>query len=183
MARKLIRVLLLPALVVVGLVMAPAQASASPPPAAGQDQLSERDRLFMMQAAQSGLFEIQKSKLALQRSTNERVRHFAVRMIRDHSQQSAELLALAARRGATLPQEVNELQQQLLGRLAHSSGRQFDCAYMSIQVVAHLQVIALFTVEATFGTDEKVKAFAVRWLPGLKLHLREAVRLLHRLPC
>ena len=104
-------------------------------------------------------------------------------LVYSDNRESAELAALAARKGVSLPQEPNELQQQLLGHLAQQSGGKFDCAYMSVQVVAHLQTIALFKTEATFGADKDVRAFAVRWLPGLKLHLRDAVRLLHRLDC
>jgi putative membrane protein len=54
---------------------------------------------------------------------------------------------------------------------------------MSVQVAAHLQAIALFKTEATLGTDEEVRGFALRWLPGLKMHLRKAVQLVHRLDC
>jgi putative membrane protein len=181
MARRLIKVLLM--LVLAGLIMAPVKASPSTRQHAGQDQPSELDRLFMVQAAQAGLFEIQKSQLALERSTNKHVRRFAQRMIRDHTRQSAELAALAARKGVTLPQQPSELQQQILQRLGQLSGREFNCAYMSVQVAAHLQAIALFKTEATLGTDEEVRAFALRWLPGLKMHLRKAVRLVHRLDC
>ena len=181
MARRLIKVLLV--VVLAGMIGAPVGASASTQRHAGQDQPSELDRLFMVRAAQAGLFEIQKSQLALERSTNRRVRHFAKRMIRDHSRQGAELADLAARKGVTLPQQPDELQQQILHRLGQLSGREFNCAYMFVQVVAHVQTIALFKTEARFGTDEEVRAFALRWLPGLKLHLRKAVRLLHRLDC
>ena len=67
MARRLIKVLLM--LVLAGLIVAPVEASASTQRHTGQDQPSELDRLFMVEAAQAGLFEIKKSQLALERST------------------------------------------------------------------------------------------------------------------
>jgi putative membrane protein len=190
MARKVLVAVLV--LLLAGLVAVPVAAGAAthqpgPPsvaaPAASDHDLSELDRLFMVAAAQSGLFEIQSSTIALDRSHNRHVRQFARRMIRDHTRQAAELAALAAAKGVTLPDRPNAAQQVTLLALAQLSGREFDCSYITAQIVGHIETITVFRAEARFGADPDVRAFAHRSLPLLRMHLRLAKRVAARLHC
>jgi len=171
-------------LLLVGLVSAPAGAAATQSQqSTGDHKLSRQDRRFMRQAAQAGLFEVKKSKLALARSHNRHVREFAARMIRDHTKANQELEQLAASKGVRLPHRPNAHQRQIIRRLARLYGRHFDCAYMAVQVRAHLQAIALFRWEVRHGHDPDVKAYAAANLPVLKMHLRMARHILHHLDC
>ena len=138
---------------------------------------------MLRQAAQAGLFEVQKSELALSRSHNRHVRQFAAQMIRDHTKVNQELKQLAASNGVRLPHRPNAHQRMLVRRLARLSGRRFDCAYMAVQVRAHLQAIAIFRREVRHGHNPAVRANAARTLPVLKMHLRMARHTLHRLDC
>jgi putative membrane protein len=173
-------------LVLVGLVSAPvgaAAASTESKQASGNHKLSGQDRRFMRQAAQAGLFEVRKSELALTRSHNRHVRQFAAQMIRDHTKANQELKQLAASKGVRLPRRPNAHQRMIIRRLARLDGRHFDCAYMAVQVRAHLQAIAIFVREVRHGRDPAVKAYAARTLPVLREHLRMARHTLHQLDC
>lgn len=170
MARRGLRVLL--ALLLVGLVAAPAQALAT---VAHPPGLSEQDQRFMRQAAQAGLFEIDKSELALERSDDPDVRAFAERMIADHSAQAEQLAALAGKLGVALPDTVSPEQAGLLENLRGVDDDQFDREFMKVQVAAHHQAIALFTAEAEQGRHPAVREFAANGLPVLSDHLRHAL--------
>jgi putative membrane protein len=172
-------------LVLVGLVSAPVGAAATPTRSqpSSDHKLSWQDRQFMRQAAQAGLFEVRKSELALTRSHNRQVRQFAAQMIRDHTKANQELKQLAARKGVRLPHRPNAHQRRIIRRLARLDGKQFDCAYMAVQVRAHLQAIAIFRREVRHGHDPAVKAYAARTLPVLRMHLRMARHTLHQLDC
>lgn len=50
---------------------------------------------FANQAASGGLFEMKSSELALQRAQDDGVRSFAEMMIRDHTANSGDLVAMA----------------------------------------------------------------------------------------
>ena len=50
---------------------------------------------FVNQAASGGLFEVQSSELALQRSQDAKVQEFANQMITDHTANNQELMATA----------------------------------------------------------------------------------------
>ena len=97
----------------------------------------------MRQAAQAGLFEVKKSELALARSHHRQVRQLA-QMIRDHTNANQELKQLAAAKGVILPRRPSAHQRMIIRRLARLYGNHFDCAYMAVQVRAHLQAIAIF---------------------------------------
>lgn len=164
------------ALLLAALVAAPAQAMATvthPP-----KKVSEQDRQFLQQAAQAGLFEIKKSKLALERSDNRHVRAFAKRMIADHSAQAEQLAALAGKLGVPLPDKVNPKQAKLLKMLRGVPDGKFDRAFMRVQVAAHHEAIALFAAEAERGRHPTVRKFAAKSLPVLKDHLRHALKVL-----
>ncbi len=173
-------------LLLVGLVWAPVGAAATPTrsrQSGGDHTLSWQDRRFMRQAAQAGLFEVRKSELALTRSHNRHVRQFAAQMIRDHTKANQELKQLAASKGVTLPRRPNAHQRMIIRRLARLSGKHFDCAYMTVQVRAHLQAIAIFRREVRHGHDPDVRAYAAANLPVLRMHLRMARHTLHQLDC
>ena len=173
-------------LVLVGLVSAPVGAAASPTrsqQSSGTHRLSWQDRRFMREAAQAGLFEVSKSKLALARSHNRHVRQFAARMVRDHTRANRELKQLAASKGVRLPHRPNAHQRMIIRRLARLHGGHFDCAYMTVQVRAHLQAIAIFRQEVRHGHDPAVTAYAAGTLPVLRMHLRMARHILQHLDC
>jgi putative membrane protein len=182
MAKRAMRLVVM--LVLAGLVSAPAGAAATQSQqTSGEHKLSRQDRRFMRQAAQAGLFEVKKSELALARSHNRDVRDFAAQMIRDHTKANQELKQLAASRDVRLPRRPNAHQRRIIHRLARLHGRHFDCAYMAVQVRAHLQAIAIFRREVRHGHDPAVRAYAAMNLPVLRMHLRMARHTLHQLDC
>jgi putative membrane protein len=172
-------------LLLVGLVWAPVGAAATPTRSqqSSDHKLSWQDRRFMRQAAQAGLFEVNKSEVALDRSDNRHVRQFAAQMIRDHTKANQELKQLAASREVRLPRRPNAHQRMIIRRLARLSGKHVDCAYMAVQVRAHLQAIAIFRREVRHGHDPAVKAYAAKTLPVLRMHLRMARHTLRQLDC
>jgi putative membrane protein len=184
MAKRTLRIAVM--LVLVGLVSAPVGAAATPTQShqsSDSHKLSWQDRRFMRQAAQAGLFEVAKSELALARSHDRSVRQFAARMVRDHTMANHELKQLAASKGVRLPRRPSRQQRMIIRRLARTSDKHFDCAYMAVQVRAHIQTIAIFQRELRHGRDPAVKAFAAKTLPVLRMHLRMARQTLRQLDC
>lgn len=85
--------------------------------------------------------------LALERSTNERVRAFAQTMVRDHRGVNEQAVALATRLGVT-PAD-NDVSRSLTSdaasarsRIEELSGAEFDRAYMEREVGYHEAVLA-----------------------------------------
>ncbi|HEY3067708.1 MAG TPA: DUF4142 domain-containing protein [Methylomirabilota bacterium] len=129
------------------------------------------DREFVREAASGGRLEVELANLALQRSTSNAVRDFAQRLVTDHSAANAELTALAAQKGYSLPQSLNPKHAAVRDRLSALSGAEFDRQYMQEMVSDHNEDIAAFQREAQSGSDPDVKAWAAQKLPTLQQHL------------
>lgn len=140
-----------------------------------QATLSDLDKEFMTQAAQGGMAEVKLGQLAAQRAVSKQVKQYAQDMIKEHTQANNELMTIAARKGVTLPTDVNAEQKALRTRLGQIPGQRFDQVYMSeAGVKSHAQQAALFRREAQQGQDPDVKAFAAKVLPTVEEHLQMA---------
>lgn len=130
-----------------------------------------QDRKFMEDAAHAGAFEIEASKLALQRKTTLDVRTFAQRMVDDHERVAEELRALADRHGVRVSNEPSVPQKAKLKILKERRGG-FERAYVDeVAVSAHEDAVKLFEKASHEATEPDVKAFAQKVLPQLQHHL------------
>lgn len=146
---------------------------------AGRDnKLAHADSAFLKQAAQNGHAEVESSKLALTKASNEKVKAFAQQMVDDHTKNNEELAALAKSKGVDVPTEPSLMQKGKMKLLEHSDGQDFDRRYVeSMGVKAHEDTIKLFRKGAADAKDPDVKAFAEKTLPKLEHHLQMAQEL------
>ena len=56
----------------------------------------------------------------------------------------------------------------------HATGAAFDEGFLSTQVKAHQDAIALYVQQNNTGSDPELKAFAAKHLPALRAHLDQA---------
>jgi putative membrane protein len=137
---------------------------------ARQLALSNGDREFIEAAVQGGRFEIESSKLALERLTSARTREFAATMIDDSTQANKELEDLLRDKGVSVSSALDRDQTQALDRLRQSDGPAFDRAYHDAQVKAHDAAIALYEHAARACDDANLRSFAESALPTLRKH-------------
>lgn len=127
------------------------------------------DAEFVTKAASGGMFEVQSSKLAVEKATKAECKTFAETMIRDHTKANAELKAAAGKAGVTVPAALSPDHQKMLDGL--KTARDFDAAYLAAQLKAHEEAVALFTAASTSVKDAALRDFAAKTLPTLKMHL------------
>lgn len=139
--------------------------------------VSEMDKKFMMEAAAGGNTEIGASKIALERSSNDRIKNFANMMIADHTKAGDELKSIASQKNVTLPDSVMPDQHQELEMLRKSTGKSFDRDYVAAMVKDHKATVDKFEMAAQKCDDSNVKAFASKTLPAIKMHLDSAMAL------
>ena len=141
---------------------------ASAPPAAVTTATA-----FVPMATSSNLFEIESSRLALERARNPQVRRFAQQMIRDHNMATRRMAAVVTSSGVPMPAPAMTARHQAM--LASVQGAtDFDAAYMGAQMMAHQESIALFTSYGSNGDVPQLAAFARQTLPNLQMHLDHA---------
>jgi putative membrane protein len=141
-------------------------------------KVSHQDKMFMTDAAEGALFEVQAGALAAKKGASPQTRAFGRRMVRDHSREYAELARLAHQLDVDIPDEPSEQQQQAIALWRQLSGKAFDCAYIPYEVVDHMLDIEHNKGEVEQGHNPKVRHFAARWLPVLQSHLDQAEEVL-----
>jgi putative membrane protein len=126
---------------------------------------------FVKQVGMSDMFEIESSKLALQKG-DPATKKFAEQMVADHTKTSSELKAIVGPDANTaIPATLDSSHQSKLDKLKDLNGADFDKQYRSIQVSAHKDAVSLFERYAKGGDSEKLKAWAAKTLPALQHHL------------
>jgi putative membrane protein len=147
---------------------------------AAQEQQSPRltDELFVTKAGQANLHEIQLSRMALERASNDATRQLAQQMIDDHTQANAELARVAAQLKVAAPEQLDVEQQTVMSRLDGEKPDDFDAEYVDQMRESHERAIALYASVAEAETvSPPLRQLAKQLLPKLRQHL-EAVETL-----
>ena len=131
---------------------------------------------FVTEAAASDMFEIESSKLAVERSQDPATKTFAQQMITDHTKTSEELKALVSggKVKAMLPTAMSSAQQSMLDDLKKLNGDDFTKQYHSDQEDAHEDAVDLFKRYGDEGDNADLKAWAAKTRPALEHHLMMA---------
>jgi putative membrane protein len=136
--------------------------------------LNAQDKKYLKDSAQGALFEILGGKTALTHASRTYVRIFGQRMIIDHSRQYRDAREVAEDLDVSVPKSPEETQQRILELLSQFRGASFDCAYLSAEWNDHKADIAETKLEIATGRNQKVKAYARKYLPVLEEHLKMA---------
>lgn len=129
---------------------------------------------FVTRAAMSDMFEIESSRLALERSQSPAIKTYAQRMIDEHTRMSNEMLATVAQAGlpATPPRVLDAERTELLRELRESSPADFDGKYLDQQTESHENARNLFRDFSNNGDNDQLKQLAARGLPMIENHLQ-----------
>lgn len=140
--------------------------------------VSATDTSFLKKAAQSDIYEMRGSNMAIKKSKNAEVQKFAKEMIEGHSKTTQEIKTLAQKKKVELPTEPNFMQKGSLMLLDTYDAKNFDEEYAeNVGVDAHEQAVALFEKAAEDSKDPDIKQFAAKTLPDLKHHHEMAKKL------
>lgn len=136
--------------------------------------LDTMDQNFAMTTASSDMLEIQSSNMAMQNASSERVKAFATTLIRDHGTTTDQLKSIVSGKNVTLPADMMPKHKTMLDKLQGKTGKDFDKAYMDLQVTNHREAVQLFERASTNLTNAELKGFATQHLPHLRMHLDSA---------
>ena len=132
------------------------------------------DARFARQAAMGGMMEVELGRIAVQKSSNDKVKEFGQRMIDDHSKIGDELKGIAAKNNFNVPSQLDERHKAIVKGYANMAGTEFDRAYMRDMVSDHQTNIAEFQKEANNGMNADLKSWATTTLPMIQEHHRIA---------
>lgn len=130
---------------------------------------------FVKEVSMSDIFEIESSKLALQKG-NTATKAFAQQMIDAHEKTTSELKELidGGKVKAPAATGMSDAQKKSFDELKDLSGKEFDDAYQDDQEDAHEDAVDVFKRYASEGENADLKAWAAKTLPALEHHLKMA---------
>ena len=134
---------------------------------------------YVAWAADSDMYEIQSSKLALSKAKNQATKDFAREMIADHTQTTRSLMAALPRtepKVAKPPKALSEPNAAKIAALKDASPDAFDALYMQQQAEAHKAAWSLHQGYATDGQDAALRQVATTAVPVIEKHLAHVQR-------
>jgi putative membrane protein len=132
---------------------------------------------YVAKAGAADRYEIDSSRLAMNRARRQDVRDFARMLMADHMRTTEQVAAAARADGLAPPPPRLEPSQRNMIRLLERTGRPgFDRAYLNQQITAHQQALALHRTQARTGTGE-LRRVAANAVPIVQGHLNQARRL------
>lgn len=135
------------------------------------DVNSKMTRSFIEEASAAGMFEVDSSKIALEKSSNDKVKEFAQQMVDDHTKAGDALKAAVSEDQKNyLSTKSTEKQVKEIEKLNKEDAKGFDKEYVKAQVKAHDEAVKLFTKYSEKGDDAELKEFAKNTLPTLQQH-------------
>jgi putative membrane protein len=162
------------ALMAAGVLAGAGVLAAAPAQAAVTSTVSAQDTTWAKANAQTDLAEITIGQIAEQRALQSATKTLAQVTMSDHEKALAQLKAVAAETGITLPTAPNAMQQAKAAELKTVPSGQFDATYDSIQIQGHKLSISQTETEIADGSSAAVKNFASVYLPVAEKHLRMA---------
>lgn len=128
---------------------------------------------YVAQAATGDMYEIESSKLALERSTSDAVKKFAQQMVTDHTATTAKLKAAIAAGGLNLtpPAALDARRQGMLDNLRAATAADFDQVYLDQQTAAHSEALTVHSSYAEDGENPALKTLAAETAPKVQHHL------------
>lgn len=129
---------------------------------------------YVAWAADSDMYEIQSSKLALSKARNQATKDFAREMIADHTMTTKALMAALPRtepRIAKPPKALSAPNAAKIAALKDASPDAFDALYMQQQADAHKAAWSLHKGYATDGQDPALRQVAMTAVPIIEKHL------------
>jgi putative membrane protein len=139
------------------------------------DMTPEAAPAFVAMAASSDMYEIESSRMALQRARVPMNRMHAEMMIRDHTNTTAQLSAAARSAGIGLPTQMLPMHSAMITQLMSSSN--FDATYRDQQIMSHRQALALHDNYARRGDVPQLRGVAAAAVPIVRGHLDHISRM------
>jgi len=152
-----------------------AQTPPPPPPAEAKSQAEP----YVMAAGKSDLYEINSSKIALQKAQRPEVKRYAQMLIDHHQKTTAATMAAARKAGMTPPPPALDAGATAsLTELQNAAPGDFDRLYLAQQVPAHQAALDLHRSYGTGGDQPALRTSANKAVPFVRQHLTDAERMM-----
>lgn len=131
---------------------------------------------FVQRVAMSDMYEIEASRLALERAQSPQVRTFAQAMVDAHTATTNELKTTMQGQDLAppMPTALDADHRNRVNDLRSAPAGEFDKLYLDQQTAAHQAALDELEDYSEGGTNAKLKAWAAKTAPTVREHLERA---------
>jgi putative membrane protein len=144
-------------------------------------QTTDKADEFVESAAISDMYEIESSRVALDRSQNPTIREAAQKMIDDHTESSSKLETSVQQspkvEAGDVPGELDSRRSKMVDHLGEAPADRFDETFIKQQVMAHEEAVKLMKNYRDEGDCQVLRSFATEVTPVIEDHLDHMKRL------
>ena len=140
-------------------------------------QQSAIDKIFVKKVMQDSITEVQLGELTLKKTSDDKVKEFARKMIDDHTKLNEQMRPVAQHLGVDVPTEGSKKDKSLVSKMDGLSGGAYDQAYIKEMVKDHKQDLSSFHMEASNASDPGVQDAAEQGSKTIAEHLQMAQQL------
>ncbi len=126
---------------------------------------------YVNKASIGDMFEIESSKVAQEKSTNQSIKDFAAMMVKDHTDSSQKIKDAAAKSNLQPASALDKSHGKMLDDLKKASAAKFDKLYLDDQGKAHREALTLHRNYAKSGDNADLKTAATQIAPVVQQHL------------
>lgn len=137
----------------------------------GDSAQMTKDKMFLRQAAEGGLAEVQFGQLAAQKGGSDDVKAFGQKMVDDHGALNKDVAEVADSVGVILPKRINKTDQAEHDKLNGLSGEEFDTEYLTLMVKAHHKDLREYRLEAADTQDPALREAVMKGQRTIHEHL------------
>lgn len=133
---------------------------------------------YVAMAGSSDMYEIESSRLALQRATSPAIKQFAQMMIDHHTATTQQVMQAARAAGMTPPPpSLLPPQRAMMETLQPLTGAAFERMYVQQQRTAHNMALELHQSYARAGDTAQLRTAANAAVPIIQSHIRQLAAL------
>jgi putative membrane protein len=135
------------------------------------------DKKFVKKAIESNLGDVEMGRLALEKSTDSQVRHYAIQETEDHGKILDELKQAAQQLTMSVPDGPSKSAQKEIDKLKMLAGDAFDQAFLKETVKSHKDEDKSYRDEARTTTSPQLKNLVTQENQIIGNHLQQAQQL------
>ena len=137
--------------------------------------------LFVMQAAQGSLAELELAKLAQTRSADASVKAFAAAAVEDYGKLRRQLKPIAERKNLDFPTSLDDEHARVVHSVSAKAPSEFDAEFSKQVIDAHSKLMTAFA-DASALSDKELAAYARAATPTLKRQEKSLAALPAKVP-
>lgn len=138
-----------------------------------------KDKMFLREATEGGLAEIELGKLAVEKGESSEVKEFGQKMVEEHTKLNADLAEVADSIGMMLPKKMGKDDKAEYDKLSALSGEEFDKEYIAYMMKDHHKNLHEFRIASNTTSETALRTAADNGARMIRQHMILVDRMAH----